>query len=164
VGAVRARKHTGLPRRIITKLVQSYVGQTANPKARQRRIRFDQFEEAWQWVLQHFHLINPRQATTLAEVLPVLRHAVTTQEVKSCLIDPWNALSGNLRDFGGREDEMLKRSQLNKLLDFIEDHHQCVVVCAHPSGDARTKDMNLKVPDQYSVSGVGCGPTRPITS
>jgi hypothetical protein len=49
---------------------------------------------------------------------------------------------------------MLK-SQLNDLLDFAEDEHQCVVVCAHPSGDARTKDkeMNLKVPDQYSVSG-----------
>lgn len=49
---------------------------------------------------------------------------------------------------------MLK-SQLNDLLDFAADHHQCVVVCAHPSGDARTKDkeMNGKVPDQYSVSG-----------
>jgi twinkle protein len=141
-------------RRIITKLVQSYVGQSANPKAGQARMSFAQFEEASQWVLRHFHLINPRQATTLAELLPILRHAVATHHVKGCLIDPWNALSGNLRDFGGREDEMLK-SQLNELLDFAEDHHQCVVVCAHPSGDARTKDkdMNLKVPDQYSVSG-----------
>jgi hypothetical protein len=140
-------------RRIITKLVQSYVGQTANPKS-PSRMSFAQFEDASQWVLAHFHLINPRQATTLAELLPVLRHAVATHQVKGCLIDPWNALSGNLRDFGGREDEMLK-SQLNELLDFAEDHHQCVVVCAHPSGDARTKDkeMNLKVPDQYSVSG-----------
>lgn len=49
---------------------------------------------------------------------------------------------------------MLK-SQLNDVLDFAEDAQQCVVVCAHPSGDARTndKEMNLKVPDQYSVSG-----------
>lgn len=49
---------------------------------------------------------------------------------------------------------MLK-SQLNDVLDFAEDAQQCVVVCAHSSGDARTndKEMNLKVPDQYSVSG-----------
>jgi hypothetical protein len=140
-------------RRIITKLVQSYVGQSANPKSL-NRMSFAQFEEASQWVLQHFHLLNPRQASTLAELLPVLRHAVATYQVKGCLIDPWNALASNLKDYGGREDEML-RAQLNELLDFAEDFHQCVIVCAHPSGDARTKDkeMNLKVPDQYSVSG-----------
>lgn len=140
--------------RIITKLVQSYVGQSANPKAGQSRMSFAQFEEASQWVLQHFHLLNPRQVTTLAELLPVLCHAVQVHQVKGCLIDPWNALASNLKDYGGREDEML-RAQLNDLLDFAEDFHQCVVVCAHPSGEARTKDkeMNLRVPDQYSVSG-----------
>ena len=140
-------------RRIITKLVQSYVGQTANPKSLSR-MSFAQFEDASQWVLRHFHLINPRKAASLTELLPVLRHAVQTHQVKGCLIDPWNALASNLKDYGGREDEML-RAQLNDLLDFAEDLHQCVVVCAHPSGDARTKDkeMNLKVPDQYSVSG-----------
>jgi twinkle protein len=140
-------------RRAITKLVQSYVGQSANPKS-PSRMSFAQFEEASQWVLQHFHLINPRKAASLAELLPVLRHAVATHQVKGCLIDPWNSLSSNLKDYGGREDEML-RAQLNELLDFAEDNHQCVVVCAHPSGEARTKDkeMSLRVPDQYSVSG-----------
>lgn len=141
-------------RRALNKLVQSYVGRTTNPKAGQARMSYGQYEEAAQWVLRHFHLINPRRAGSLGELLPVLQHAVTTHQVNGCLIDPWNALSTNLRDYGGREDEMLK-SQLNDLLDFAEDQHQCVVVCAHPSGDARTKDkeMNLRVPDQYSVSG-----------
>ena len=140
-------------RRVVTKLVQSYVGQTANIKSRYR-MTFGQYEEAARWVLQHFHLINPRQAASLDELLPVLRHAITTLDLQGFLIDPWNALSSHLKDYGGREDEML-RAQLNQLLDFTEDLHQCSVVCAHPSGDARTKDkkMNLRVPDQYSVSG-----------
>jgi hypothetical protein len=140
-------------RRIITKLVQSYVGQTANFKSRYR-MTFTQYEEAAQWVLQHFHLVDPRKAATLGELLPVLRHAISTFNLQGYLIDPWNALSSNLRDYGGREDEML-RTQLNQLLDFTEDLHQCGVVCAHPSGDARTKDkeLTLRVPDQYSVSG-----------
>jgi hypothetical protein len=141
-------------RRALNKLVQSYVGQTTNPKAGSARMSFAQYEAAAHWVLQHFHLLNPRRAGSLSELLPVLRHAVQAHQVNGCLIDPWNALSTNLKDYGGREDEMLK-TQLNELLDFAEDNHQCVVACAHPSGDARTKDkdMNLKVPDQYSVSG-----------
>jgi hypothetical protein len=139
-------------RRALNKLVQSYVGRTTNPKY--TRMSFSQYEEAAHWILQHFHLINPRRASSLDELLPVLQHAATTHQVNGCLIDPFNALSSNLNQYGGREDEMLK-SQLNDLLDFAEDHHQCVVVCAHPSGTARTQDkeMNLKVPDQYSVSG-----------
>lgn len=140
-------------RRLITKLVQSYVGQTANVNST-RRMSFAQYEAGAKWVLQHFHLIDPRKAASLAELLPVLRHAITTHGLQGYLIDPWNALASNLRDYGGREDEML-RAQLNQLLDFTEDLHQCGVVCAHPSGDARTKDkdMSLRVPDQYSVSG-----------
>jgi twinkle protein len=140
-------------RRLVTKLVQSYVGQTANVNST-RRMSFAQYEAGAKWVLQHFHLIDPRKAASLAELLPVLRHAVTTHGLQGYLIDPWNALASNLRDYGGREDEML-RAQLNQLLDFTEDLHQCGVVCAHPSGDARTKDkdMSLRVPDQYSVSG-----------
>ncbi|MDO7886001.1 hypothetical protein [Hymenobacter cheonanensis] len=140
-------------RRIITKLVQSYVGQSANFKS-PRRMSFGQYEDAARWVLGHFHLIDPRKAATLSELLPVLRHAISTFDLQGYLIDPWNALASNLREYGGREDEML-RAQLNELLDFTEDLHQCGVVCAHPSGDARTKDkeMNLRVPDQYSVSG-----------
>lgn len=140
-------------RRALNKLVQSYVGQSVNPRSSQR-MSFAQYQDAAQWVLRHFHLINPRRATSLAELLPVLRHAVQAHQVNGCLLDPWNALTTNLNQYGGREDELLKH-QLNDLLDFAEDHHQCVVVCAHPAGDARTKDkdMNLKVPDQYSVSG-----------
>jgi len=139
--------------RIATKLVQSYVGRTANFKSNYR-MSFAQFEDAASWVLKHFHLVDPRKAATLTELLPVLRHAITTYDLQGYLIDPWNSLASNLRDYGGREDEML-RAQLNQLLDFTEDLHQCGVVCAHPSGDARTKDkdMTLRVPDQYSVSG-----------
>ena len=140
-------------RRVLNKLVHSYVGQTTNPKS-QYRLSYDEYEVAAGWVLRHFHLINPRRATSLAELLPVLRHAVQAHQVNGCLIDPWNALTTNISQYGGREDEMLKH-QLNDLLDFAEDLHQCVVVCAHPSGEARTKDkdLTLKVPDQYSVSG-----------
>lgn len=144
---------------VITKLVQSYVGQTANPKS-SFRMSFAQYQEAAKWVLAHFVLINPRKVTSLAELLAALKQAVADHKVKGGLIDPWNALASNLKDYGGREDEML-RHQLNDVLDFAEDFEQCVVICAHPAGQARDQGTGaLKVPDQYSISGGRMWPNK----
>ncbi|MGI4822273.1 MAG: hypothetical protein ACRYFV_13770 [Janthinobacterium lividum] len=146
-------------KRVITKLVQSYVGQSANPKY-PHRMSFAQYQSAAKWVLDHFFLVNPRKVTSLADLLGTLKQAVKDHEVHGCLIDPWNALASNLKDFGGREDEML-RHQLNDVLDFAEDFHQCVVICAHPAGEARDRVTHvLKVPDQYSISGGRMWPNK----
>lgn len=135
--------------KLVRKLVQMYVGQTCNPKY--RRLSFAEYEDAAAWVLRHFHLVNPRKAGKLDEVLAVMQHVAVTHKTKGFLFDPWNTLTDNLRDYGGRDDEMLKH-QLGKLCDFAEDYDQCAVVCAHPAGVARTAEGKLKVPDQFSVA------------
>jgi twinkle protein len=135
--------------KLVRKLVQAYVGQTCNPKY--RRLSFAEYEAAAAWVLEHFFIVNPRKAGRLDEVLAVMRHAALTHQTHGFLFDPWNTLTDNLRDYGGRDDEMLKH-QLGALCDFAEDYNQCAVVCAHPAGVARTADGKLKVPDQFSVA------------
>jgi twinkle protein len=138
-------------RKLVNILVQMLVGQTCNPKY--QRMSFAQYEEAAGWVLKHFHIINPREAENLAEVAGVIRHCKETYGINGYLIDPWNSLGDNLKDYGGREDEMLKHL-LGYLCDFTEDDELCGIVCAHPSGDARPKaGAELIVPDQYKVSG-----------
>lgn len=136
--------------KLIRILVEAYTGQSCNPKF--HRMSFAEYEAASQWVLKHFFVINPRLAGTLKEVLAVLTHAVEAHGINGALIDPWNALDDNLRDYGGREDEMLKHL-LGAACDFAEDYDQCLVVCAHPAGEARNKDLQLVVPDQFKVSG-----------
>jgi hypothetical protein len=138
-------------RKLVSKLVQSYVGQTANPKTASR-MSFAQYEDAAGFILEHFHVINPRLVTNVPKLLQVFKRLIDLHGIKGGLTDPWNALESNLKAYGGREDEMLK-DYLNQVLDFAEDNEQCSVICAHPSGEARTKDLALRVPDQYSVSG-----------
>lgn len=139
-------------RKLVNILVQMLVGQTCNPKF-SHRMSFAQYEEAAQWVLQHFFIINPREAENLADVVGVIGHCKEAHGINGYLIDPFNSLGDNLKDYGGREDEMLKHL-LGFLCDFTEDAELCGVVCAHPSGDARPKaGADLIVPDQYKVSG-----------
>ena len=138
-------------RKLVNILVQMLVGQTCNPKY--ARMSFAQYEEAAKWVLQHFFIINPREAENLADVAGVIGHCKEAYGISGYLIDPWNSLGDNLKDYCGREDEMLKHL-LGYLCDFTEDHELCGIVCAHPSGDARPKPgAELIVPDQYKVSG-----------
>ena len=135
--------------KLVRKLVQAYVGQTCHPK--KRRLSYDEYEAAAAWVVQHFHIVNPRKAGRLDEVLSVMQHCAVAHKTKGFLFDPWNTLTDNLREYGGRDDEMLKH-QLGALCDFAEDYDQCAVVCAHPAGVARNADGKLKVPDQFSVA------------
>jgi hypothetical protein len=137
--------------KLVRKLAQVYLGQTLNPQYRRRSLSRAEYDAACAWVVQHFHIVNPRKAGKLDEVLAVMQHLVEAKKTKGFLFDPWNTLTDNLRDYGGRDDEMLKH-QLGKLCDYAEDYDQCAIVCAHPSGEARKSDGTLKVPDQFSVA------------
>ncbi|UYZ60154.1 P-loop NTPase family protein [Hymenobacter latericus] len=137
---------------LVDKLVQSYVGKTSNQKYPQYRMTFTEYKEATMFVMNHFSIIYPKGTWTLGNLLNHLDWVMAQREIKGFLIDPWNALTSDLSAHGGREDKWLEQT-LTDFIRYTEDRNLHNIIIAHPSGQARDKDGNLQVPDQYNVSG-----------
>jgi hypothetical protein len=130
-------------------MAEMLVGCTANLKFRDRRMSWQQLEQAVAWLHDHFTVITAPEGATPQQLLDsfVLQNAQKTYD--GILIDPWNQLT---HDFQSREDLYLSQ-QFSLLKRFAIKHNMAVLVTAHPAGQVKSREGKLLVPDAYSISG-----------
>jgi len=134
-------------------LVQMYVGKTTLPGDFQMSL--DEYNEAVDFVREHFILINPRDSSPTPKFLMTrFAVAIDTHKADGCIIDPYNQMINDIvGSSGGREDQYLS-SFLSNYKWFAQKRNIFMFIITHPKGDIRKdKEGNYEIPDIYNLAG-----------
>ena len=120
-------------------------------KKRLKLMSREEFEEAKDWLNQHFHFILPEQPT-IDSVLEKAKVLVKRFGMRGLVIDPYNELDHTKRKEGVNETEYISMF-LTYIRKFAREQGVHVWLVAHPAKLIKDKDGRYPVPDGYSVSG-----------
>jgi twinkle protein len=129
------------------KLLEKRLSKRIKPGA----VTSAEFEDAKQWLHNHFHFIMPEQPT-LDSVLDKAKALVRRHGLKGLIIDPYNELDHTRRKEGISETEYVS-SFLTQLRTFARQQSIHIWLVAHPAKLFKDKDGTYPVPDGYTVSG-----------
>lgn len=115
------------------------------------RVNQAKFQEAKQWLNQHFHFIMPEEPT-LDAVLAKAKVLVRRHGMKGLIIDPYNELDHVRRKDGVSETEYVS-TFLTQLRKFARENSIHVWLVAHPAKLMKDNKGIYPVPDGYTVSG-----------
>jgi len=138
---------------LFTKIIQMYIGASANAKDGPRRMSLDELERGLAFAHEHFFLLAPDEDEDMspAQVLLYFDHLHKAHGLDGVLLDPWNQLDHD--DTGGIRADQYLRKWLTKLKRFAQKRQLCFCVTAHPAGDVTDKSTGeLRVPKAYNIS------------
>lgn len=139
----------------VNKLVEKVVGKTARENHGNRASR-EEYREAAQWVLKHFHFLSPESGNfRLDEILNIAQWLLYRHGINGLLIDPWNELD---HEFGRDTTETQYVSKcLSKLRTFARQNDIHTWIVAHPSKLQKVKnddgDWVYPPATPYEISG-----------
>lgn len=122
-----------------------------------------QSEKGFQWVNQHFTIINPERKfyekfddkdakpKTLKSILNYFKALKETHGIYGFIIDAWNKVDHE-RAAGVTETDHISR-QLDMVLEFLDVNDMCGMIVAHPSKQERQRGGNFEVPTLYDIKG-----------
>jgi twinkle protein len=136
-------------------LIHSYVGKTTDPTSK-FQMSLDEYEEAANFIQQHFFFIYPDTNHTVEEVEAnfLFLHNKLQQEsedgtgLAGVLIDPYNQLE---QDFSLRDDQYLQRFITHRKRFALENNLHYVTV-VHPKAMSKNKDGEYDVVDAYDLA------------
>lgn len=142
------------PIRLVNQWVETWTGYSTNTDYRSC-LTPSQHENALRGVLDVMQPIvlegtHDLDSVLAAAELHIQRRAALGLPVNGLILDPWNAMD---HDLGRLRDDQFVRQAVTKCGRFAKKYGICLNIIIHPTGEARTRDGELKEPDQYSMEG-----------
>lgn len=132
----------------IDTLIHALVGKSTDPYYDRNQMTFEQYEDGYKFIKEHFFYIYPDKHT-VAEIDANVLHLIETKNIQGVFIDPFNQLEV---DTSERDDKFLS-AFLRERKRFAVEHNLRYVISAHPKTMQKTKDGNYDVPDIYDIAG-----------
>lgn len=132
----------------IDTLIHALVGKSTDPYYDRNQMTFEQYEDSYKFIKEHFFYIYPDKHT-VSEIDANVLHLIETKNIQGVFIDPFNQLEV---DTSERDDKFLS-AFLRERKRFAVEHNLRYVISAHPKTMQKTKDGNYDVPDIYDIAG-----------
>lgn len=136
----------------VTKIMEKYVGKSfAKRFDESSRINRDEFNNAVNFVGNHFHFININKVeVTLQGILDKTKELVLRKGIKGLLIDPWNYIEH--KSMKGQTETQYVSECLTILKSFALTHGLHIFLIAHPLKMPKVSGK-YEVPTLYNISG-----------
>lgn len=133
-------------------MVEMYLGMDCTPK-NLNRPPLSRFEEAFEFVNEHFFYIYPSELSPTPEYLKErFLEMIIKERVDCCIIDPFNQME-NTYEKGQREDQYLS-TILSDFSRFIKQNDIFFFIVAHPHKPIKGKDdKDYPCPTVFNLSG-----------
>ncbi|MCC3159704.1 hypothetical protein LJ737_20855 [Hymenobacter sp. 15J16-1T3B] len=136
------------------KIIQAYIGASANAKDQDRRMSVQDLERGLVWVNEYFFVVNPQEDELMTPDLLLAYFDFLYESVglDGVMLDPWNQLEHQI-ETGGREDLYISKV-LTRIKKWALKRKVCFIETAHPAGEVTDRQTGeLKVPKAHMISG-----------
>jgi len=131
-------------------LAEMYIGNTSDMD-KERRMTEYEYENAIEFLNEHFYAIYPEDDFSLDNVLSKFKHLVMRYGIKGCLLDPFNQLD---HEFRGKDETTYIGECLTKIRRFEQVNDLKFIIIAHPRKmDKDESGLHYKMPTAYDISG-----------
>lgn len=142
---------TGSPIEIVAELAHKYIGKPFGRGGFQMSMAEKQ--KADSFLSEHFFILNPKDGTTTVEgLLEIALEIKVAKGLDSFSIDPFNELSHDYTNHGGREDKYLEYI-LGRIRRFAREHKIHIFIIAHPRTLRPDKNGVYQPPTAFELSG-----------
>lgn len=142
------------PKNIVDTMAEILIGNTADKTVDTdptKRIRKREYEAAIrEHIGKYIYFLNNEKGFTPEELREKKRQMVKQYGIVGFLTDPWK----NLRHYyrGLRDDQYLGQ-ELGEEVRFTTSYNMVNLIAHHPPNPIRGKDGEIKVPNQYNLTG-----------
>lgn len=134
-------------------LIEMYIGKSSDPHYKSNQMELGEYQEALDFVDNHFFLIHPSKDFLLNTVLNKAKLLVRQRGVRSLIIDPYNTIQHKLRN-GEREDLYISRF-MAELKRFAVENDISIHLIAHQLTPRKGEDGKYPKPDVNMIKGGG---------
>lgn len=128
-------------------LIHALVGRSTDP-AYKDQMSLENYEEAANFIQQHFFYVYPDTTHTIEDVESNFLHLHKTQTLDGVLIDPFNQLE---QDFSLRDDQYLQKFITNRKR-FALDNQLNYMTIVHPKAMSKNADGEYNAVDAYDLA------------
>lgn len=128
-----------------SKLIEKFTG----TKFDKTHLRDQEYAQVKRHMDQNFFFIMPEDYK-LDTILEKAKYLVRRRGIKALVIDPYNRLED---ERGGMKETDYISVLLDRLTKFAQQHDILIILMAHPTKPARTKDGKQAPPTLYDISG-----------
>jgi len=134
-------------------IIEMYIGKSSDPIHKASQMVIEEYEEAIEFVNDHFFLIYPNKNFLLETILAKAKVLVRQKGIRSLIIDPYNTIQHKLR-MGEREDLYISRF-MSDLKRFAVENDISIHLIAHQITPRKGDDGKYPKPDINSIKGGG---------
>jgi twinkle protein len=134
-------------------IIEMYIGKSSDPIHKGSQMDIREYEEAIEFVNDHFFLIYPNKNFLLETILAKAKVLVRQKGIRSLIIDPYNTIQHKLR-MGEREDLYISRF-MSDLKRFAVENDISIHLIAHQITPRKGDDGKYPKPDINSIKGGG---------
>jgi len=143
---------TGNAEEVYLELACKYLKKVSRENAF-NRIRKDEFRHAVSFIHEHFIVRDiEEKAPSPSELLEQVKAEMIELKINTFTIDPWNELSHNFGEHGGRQDTYLE-VVLGNIRRFSRKMNVHSFIIAHPRTLVKNKDGKYDPPTAFEFSG-----------
>lgn len=110
-------------------LIEMFIGKSADPFYKSNQMSFEEYQEAYEFVNEHFFVIYPEEDFKLETVFNKAKYLVRKYGIKGIIIDPYNSME-HLQKSAEREELYIARF-MGKLKRFATDYSLSMNLVAH---------------------------------
>lgn len=128
-----------------SKLIEKFTGK----KFDQKHLTFGEYKQVKEHLEQNFFFISPCDYR-VDTILEKAKYLVRRRGIKALVIDPYNRLED---EKGGMKETDYISLLLDKLTNFAQLNDVLVILMAHPTKPAKSRDGKTEPPTLYDISG-----------
>lgn len=129
-----------------SKLIEKFTGNHFSKNT----MSFGEYKQVKEHLEQNFFFIAPKDNYKVDTILERAKYLVRRRGIKALIIDPYNRLEN---ESGGRSETQYISEVLDKLTNFAQQQDILVILMAHPTKLAKSKDGVFEAPTLYDISG-----------
>lgn len=128
-----------------SKLIEKFTGKHFD----QKHLTFGEYKQVKEHLEQNFFFISPSDYR-VETILEKARYLVRRKGIKALVIDPYNRLED---EKGGMKETDYISKLLDRLTIFAQQNDILIILMAHPTKPAKSKDGKIDPPSLYDISG-----------
>lgn len=112
-----------------------------------------EYEKAYDYISQHFFYVYPETISPTPDYIKErFLELIIKEKINGCVIDPFNQMTNNYRESGGRSDKYLE-TLLSDFLRFAQTNNIYFFIIAHPVKLYKPKgEVSYPCPDVFDVA------------
>lgn len=128
-----------------SKLIEKFTGKHFD----QKHLSYGEYKQVKEHLENNFFFISPEDYK-LETILEKAKYLVRRKGIKALVIDPYNRLED---ERGGMKETDYISIMLDRLTKFAQQNDILIILMAHPTKPAKSRDGRIDPPTLYDISG-----------